>query len=90
MDIEWDPAKAKSNRAKHGVSFSDAESVLFDPYALTVADDREVSEDRHVTIGLDALGRTIVVVYAVYEETIRIISARPATRGERKTYETGI
>ena len=56
MDIEWDPGKAKSNLAKHGVSFPDAESVLFDPYALTVADDREVSEDRHVTIGLDALG----------------------------------
>ena len=49
MDIEWDPDKAKSNLTKHGVSFPDAESVLFDPYALTVADDREVSEDRHVT-----------------------------------------
>ena len=57
MDVEWDPGKAKSNFAKHGVSFPDAESVLFDPYALTVADDREVAEDRHVTIGLDALGR---------------------------------
>ena len=90
MDVEWGPGKAKSNFAKHGVSFPDAESVLFDPYALTVADDREVAEDRHVTIGLDALGRVLVVVYAVYEETIRIISARPATRGEKKTYETGI
>ena len=90
MTIEWDPEKARSNLAKHGVSFSDAESVLFDPYALTVADDREVVEDRQVTIGLDALGRTLVVAYAVSEETIRIISARSATRRERKSYETGI
>ena len=90
MEIEWDAGKARSNLARHGVSFADAESVLFDPYALTVADDRVVAEDRHVTIGLDALGRTLVVVYAVYEETIRIISARPATPRERKTYETGI
>ena len=56
MDIEWDPGKAKSNLAKHGVSFPDAELVLFDPYALTVADDREVSEDRHVTIGYGCFG----------------------------------
>ena len=92
MEIEWDAGKARSNLARHGVSFADAESVLFDPYALTVADDRVVAEDRHVhvTIGLDALGRTLVVVYAVYEEAIRIISARPATPGESKTYETGI
>ena len=90
MDIVWDPNKARSNVAKHGVSFADAESVLFDPLALTIEDDHEANEDRHVTIGMDALGRILVVVYQIQEETLRIISARAATPGERKTYEAGI
>ena len=88
MDIVWDPSKAES--AKHGVSFADAESVLFDPYALTIEDDREVDEDRNVTIGIDTLGRILVVVYEIQEEALRIISARAATPGEAKTYEAGI
>ena len=90
MDIVWDPSKAESNVAKHGVSFADAESVLFDPYAVTIEDSRIANEDRYVTIGMDALGRIFVVVYEIQEETLRIISARAATPGETKTYEAGI
>ena len=90
MDVVWDPSKARGNRAKHGVSFPDAEPVLFDPYALTVEDDRDTNEDRFVSVGMDALGRILVVAYAVHEESIRIISARPATRGEVETYEKRI
>ena len=90
MDIVWDPSKAESNVAKHGVSFADAELVLFDPYAATIEDNRQANEDRYVTIGMDALGRILAVVYEIQEETLRIISAREATPGETKTYEAGI
>lgn len=58
----WDPAKAQANLRKHGVRFSDAEGVLLDPHAITVDDDSE-RERRHVSIGLDVIGRVVVVVY---------------------------
>jgi len=90
MRIVWDPDKAKTNCEKHGVWFSDAEPVLFDPYALTIEDEREEEEDRFVTIGLDALGRILVVVYTYRADTIRMISARKATRAEARGYEEGI
>jgi uncharacterized DUF497 family protein len=56
MQIVWDPEKAKENRNKHGVAFSDAEPVLFDPHAITREDEQAEGEQRFVTIGLDALG----------------------------------
>jgi hypothetical protein len=90
MDITWDPAKARSNVEKHGVAFSDAEPVLYDPYGITAEDDSSDTELRFVTIGLDALGRILVAVYAYRGEGIRLISARPATRQEQRDYETGI
>jgi hypothetical protein len=90
MEITWGPAKARSNIEKHNVAFSDAEPVLFDPYGITAEDDRNDNEPRYVTIGLDALGRILVVVYTYRGESIRLISARPATRQEQKDYETGI
>jgi uncharacterized DUF497 family protein len=90
MHAAWDPEKAKENRVKHGVSFPDAEPVLFDPNAITREDERAEGEQRFVTVGLDALGRVLVVVYTYREETIRIISARQATRNERRTYERRI
>ena len=90
MVIVWDPAKAKSNFDKHGIAFSDAEPVLFDPYALTIEDEREDDEQRFVALGLDALGRILVVVYTYREQAVRLISVRSATRGERRAYETGI
>jgi uncharacterized DUF497 family protein len=63
MNIVWDPAKANSNFTKHGILFSDAESVLFDPMALTREDEGLHGEQRFVTIGRDALDRVAVVVY---------------------------
>ena len=85
MTFEWHPEKARRNRKKHGISFADAIEVFSDDYATTV-EDRSPQEQRHVTIGLDALGRILVVVYAWRGETIRIISARKATARERAQY----
>jgi uncharacterized protein len=79
--FEWDPSKAASNFRKHGVEFADAVSVLEDDYAVTIADD-SADEERFATIGVDALGRILVVVYRFRERRIRIISARRATPHE--------
>lgn len=89
MDYEWDKAKARSNRKKHGTSFADAVVVLEDEQAITVPDDNP-NEERFITIGMDAFGQVLVVVYTWRgEETIRIVSARKATRAERRQYEEG-
>ncbi len=90
MDFEWDPAKARSNFTKHGISFSDVEPAFYDQYALSMPDPGATSEERYVMIGLDALGRLVVVVYTYRGESIKIISARKATTAERKYYEKGI
>lgn len=90
MSVVWDPAKAKANLRKHGVRFADAESVLFDPAGVTVEDPDSVAEQRFVTIGLDAMSRLLVVVYAYDGEQIRLNSARPASRKEVRIYEKGI
>ena len=86
VSFVWDPAKALGNRRKHGVDFADVVEVFHDPRALTIADDFEV-EERFVTVGTDALGRIVTVVYTWRESTIRIISARKATARERGQYE---
>lgn len=78
MSVEWDPQKALSNLEKHRIAFADAVSALEDEYALTIEEDRS-SERRFVTLGLDSLGRLLVVVYTFRADTIRIISARQAT-----------
>lgn len=90
MDVIWDPAKAKANVKKHGVHFSDAEAVLFDPLALSMADADAEGEDRFIAMGQDAVGRVLVVVYTYRGDAIRLISARPATGKEIKVYEKGI
>jgi uncharacterized DUF497 family protein len=90
MDIIWDPEKASTNLKKHGIRFSDAEMVLFDPNALTREDLDETNEQRFVSVGSDAIDRVIVVVYTYRGEDIRLISARPATKRERESYEEGI
>ena len=88
MSVEYDSAKAASNLRKHGVSFADAEGVLFDPLAVTVEDTSAAGEQRLVTVGLGSAGAILVVVYTELEGRYRIISARRATSRERKTYET--
>jgi uncharacterized DUF497 family protein len=87
MDYEWNPDKAVTNLHKHDISFADAVAVFSDPFALTAADDF-ATEERFVTLGMDAFGRLLVVVYTWRgEQRIRIISARKATRHERMQYE---
>ena len=86
MELEWDAGKAVSNLRKHGVDFADAATVLHDDRAVTVRDEMS-GEARFVTVGTDALGRVLTVVYTWREERARLISARRATRRERREYE---
>jgi uncharacterized DUF497 family protein len=88
VEYEWDPAKANANFRKHGVLFSDAVTVLEDELALTVRDPYSEEEERWITLGLDLLGRLLVVVYVWRSEKIRFVSARPATPRERQEYES--
>ena len=88
--IIWDPDKALSNLEKHGVRFSDAEIALFDPNAITVEDETAEGERRYVSVGMDGVGRILVVVYTERDDDIRLISVREATRTERTSYEEGI
>lgn len=88
LQFEWDSAKAKSNLAKHGVSFEEAAIVFGDARSLTISDpDHSITEDRFVTIGSVPTGKILVVVHTVRGDNIRIISARSASRKERKVYE---
>ena len=86
MSFEFDPAKARTNLRKHGVSFSHAEQALRDPMAYTIDDPDSASERRFVTLGMDALGRVLVVVHTQRGERTRVISARKASRGEADRY----
>ena len=84
---EWDLEKAFANWRKHRIDFADAATVLEDEFALTVQDD-DPDEDRYVTLGEDALGRVLVVVYTWRGDEPRLISARKAEPRERRQYET--
>ena len=86
MDFDFDPAKARSNIRRHGVSFAHAEQALRDELAVTVEDPDAVGEQRFVTLGMDALGRVLVVVHTQREERTRVISARKASRSESEQY----
>ena len=86
MSIEFDPAKARTNLRKHGVGFAHAEQALRDPMALTIEDPDARGEQRFVTLGLDALGRVLVVIHTQRGERTRLISARKASRGEADRY----
>jgi uncharacterized protein len=87
MPIDFDPEKAAANEAKHGVTFAEAEPVLFDPMGLTREDDDAEGEARFVTVGVGALGRVLVVVWTERGGDYRLISARVATPTERRKYE---
>ena len=89
MRFEWNPGKAEENLRKHGVAFSEAETVFHDSLAVTFEDsDHSVGEHRFLTIGHSSAGRLVVVSHVEDGETIRIISARPASAHERKRHET--
>jgi uncharacterized protein len=88
MTFTWDPSKAESNEQHHGIAFVDATSVFHDDYAMSQEDVRAEGEARYVVMGMDRFGRLLVVVYTYRStDTIRIISARQATRRERRHYE---
>jgi uncharacterized DUF497 family protein len=86
--FEWDASKARSNHKKHGISFEEATTIFGDRRAITIESSVVSDEKRLVTIGRSATGRfVIVVVHTDRNDRIRIISARPASRAERKQYE---
>ena len=89
LRFDWDPRKDRVNQRKHGVSFEEARTVFLDDRALLLADpDHSTEEDRFILLGLSGGLRVLVVVhtYRGEDETIRIISARKATRSERAQY----
>ncbi len=90
MEFEWDPEKAARNWVKHGVSFHEAATVFGDPLAITYHDpDHSEDEERFLTFGHSNEGHLLVVSHTDRGERTRIISARRATRRERKIYEDG-
>jgi uncharacterized DUF497 family protein len=88
VDFEWDPRKAAVNLRKHRIDFADAATVLHDDFAITIADGNSV-EERFVTLGMDALGRVLVVVFTWRGARARVISARRAGSHERRRYQEG-
>jgi uncharacterized DUF497 family protein len=90
MKFEWDPKKARSNLRKHKVSFEEAATAMSDPMATTGADpDHSIGECRYITFGISERGRLLVIAHTEQSDSIRIISARLAGKGERKIHEEG-
>lgn len=90
MKFEWEQRKAAANLRKHGVSFEEAATVFEDDLSLTGADpDHSVGEHRYITFGISAQRRLLVVSDTECGDRIRVLSARPATKPERKIYEEG-
>jgi len=86
--FSWDPGKAALNLRKHGVAFEDAATVFVDPLALIVEDLRHA--DRSLIVGQAVSGRILLTVFVEAREgEVRIISARRATKHERRHYEDG-
>jgi hypothetical protein len=91
LRFEWDPEKARSNLRKHGVSFEEAATCFGDRLSITIVDPEHSGvESRYVLVGLSLRNRLLVVVHTERGDTIRVISARKATRRERQAYEEGI
>ena len=87
--FEWEPQKAKSNLKKHGVSIEEASTAFQDTLSLAIDDPlHSIDEERVVLIGMSNKNRLLVVVHAERGDNIRIISARKATKEERKNYES--
>jgi uncharacterized DUF497 family protein len=88
LQFEWDEDKAQSNAKKHGVSFEEASSVFTDPLAVIFTDETHSDEElREIMVGHSAEGHLLVVSFTERDEAIRIISARQATKRERRDYE---
>ena len=91
IQFEWDSRKAASNLKKHGISFNEAKSVFFDEFAVQFydPDNSELEDDRFLLLGLSSNSRILLVCHCERDagDTIRIISARKATKQERKFYK---
>ena len=88
MNFEWDSDKAAENLERHGVPFEEAATAFGDPLSITIGDpDHSETEDRFILLGMSFRGRLVVVVHTDRGETVRLISARLATRRERQSYE---
>jgi hypothetical protein len=86
--FEWDARKEASNRRRHRVGFAEASTVLGDPLSITIPDpDNDAGEQRFITLGLSARPRLLVVIHTNRGDRVRLISARTATRHERRSYE---
>jgi uncharacterized DUF497 family protein len=90
LNFEWATAKAASNRRKHGVTFEEATTVFADRRSRTILDpDHSFEEDRFITVGRSEMHRVLVVVHTERGDRVRLISARIATKIERKQHEEG-
>jgi uncharacterized DUF497 family protein len=88
MTLEWDPQKARWNLRKHHVSFEEAATALSDPLAATGSDpDHSIAESRYITFDASERGRLLAVAHTEQGDTIRIISARLASKREQRMYE---
>ena len=91
LTFEWDSRKARSNLAKHSVGFEEASTIFGDPLSLTIPDpEHSRMERRYITMGRAFNAKLLVVVHTNRGDNIRIISARRASRRERKSYEETI
>lgn len=87
-EFEWDEEKAESNLKKHRVSFDEAATIFNDPNIATISDpDHSEHEDRYVSIGRSIIARLLTVIHTFRLSRIRLISARKATKAEKKQYE---
>jgi uncharacterized DUF497 family protein len=87
-DFEWDPKKAQGNFRKHQVHFEEAATIFEDPQFVTVVDaEHSHDEERYITIGLSSKGRLLLTAHTETGHSIRIISARKATRHEEEFYQ---
>ena len=87
-EFEWDEAKAGVNVQRHGVPFEEASTVFGDPLAMLLPDpDHSHGEERFLVLGMSSRRRVLVVSHAERPPRTRLISARPATRHERRQYE---
>lgn len=87
-EFEWDDEKAKSNLKKHSVSFEEGATIFNDPRIATISDpDHSEDEERFISIGISVIRRLLTVIHTYRTTRIRLISARKATKAEKKNYE---
>jgi uncharacterized DUF497 family protein len=86
--FEWDQRKDSSNRRKHGVGFAEASTIFDDPLSITIPDpEHAIGEERFVIVGMSSKRTLLIVVHTIRGERIRLISARSATKHEKRNYE---